>query len=310
MPEGHTIHRITKYQRRFLVGQKLAVSSPQGRFEDGAGQVSGHTLKSIEPHGKHLFYHYDHGLTVHVHLGMHGRFRYTTFTEDPPPPRGQVRMRMITDRRVVDLNGPTACEVLQPAEVAAIHARLGPDLLDPAADREQAWQKIHRSRQMIGGLLMDQSVLSGIGNAYRSEVLYRQKLDPKTRGVDVTRAQFDAIWDDAAALLKLGVKQGIMVTVDPDERVKPDRAFKRRDRDRFYVYRRPACLRCGAVVLRYELNGRTVYVCPREQLGQKKAPQYVAPDPEAAPKRAKKRAAGAKPGAAVRSRRKNIKASR
>ena len=72
MPEGHTIHRHARHQRRLLVGKKLRVSSPQGRFEDAA-VFDGRKLKSIEPHGKHLLYHFTTG-TLHVHLGMYGRY--------------------------------------------------------------------------------------------------------------------------------------------------------------------------------------------------------------------------------------------
>src|SRR4051812_5841252 len=113
MPEGHTVLRIAKYQRRLIVGKKLAVSSPQGRFADGAKLVNKKKLTAIETLGKHLFYHFEKGRTVHNHLGMHGRYRYSRFgKEGPPEPRGLVRMRLIADKWAIDLNGPTRCEVI------------------------------------------------------------------------------------------------------------------------------------------------------------------------------------------------------
>ena len=58
MPEGHTIHRIARDHQKWFAGQKLIVTSPQGRFEDEAQRVSGKKLREVTAHGKHLFYHW------------------------------------------------------------------------------------------------------------------------------------------------------------------------------------------------------------------------------------------------------------
>ena len=84
MPEGHTIHRLADLHGTLLAGKRLAVSSPQGRFVDGAGQVDGQVMVDVTAHGKHLFYRFNNGRWVHVHLGLHGAFRTL-----PVPPRGK-----------------------------------------------------------------------------------------------------------------------------------------------------------------------------------------------------------------------------
>ena len=92
MPEGHTLHRLARLHQRKFGGQPVGVSSPQGRFADGAAIVNGRVLRRASAYGKHLFHHYAGGSIVHVHLGLYGAF---TDAEVPMPlPVGEVRMRM------------------------------------------------------------------------------------------------------------------------------------------------------------------------------------------------------------------------
>jgi len=180
VPEGHTLHRLARLHQRRFGGHPVAVSSPQGRFADGAAVVSGRALRRASAWGKHLFHHYDDGPIVHVHLGLYG-----TFTEFPVPtektqplPVGQVRMRMVGADFGTDLRGPTACEVIDEAQMDAVIARLGPDPLRRDADPSRAWSRIAKSQRPIGALLMDQSVVAGVGNVFRNELLFRHGIDP------------------------------------------------------------------------------------------------------------------------------------
>ena len=70
MPEGHKVHRLARDHAKLFTGQRLRVSSPQGRFEEGAQLLDGKTLKSVEAHGKHLCYRWSGGRLLHVHLGL------------------------------------------------------------------------------------------------------------------------------------------------------------------------------------------------------------------------------------------------
>lgn len=179
MPEGHTIHRLARDHNRLLVGHEVHASSPQGRFADGAAVLDGRTLERTEAYGKHLFHRYG-DLWLHVHLGLYGKF--TTGALPAPEPRGALRLRLTADGHYVDLRGPTACELMIPPEVAAVRARLGPDPLRRDADPERAWDRLSRSRVAIAALLMDQSVIAGIGNVYRAEILYRHRIEPHLPG--------------------------------------------------------------------------------------------------------------------------------
>jgi formamidopyrimidine-DNA glycosylase len=176
VPEGHTIHRLARDHTPLLVGRAVSVSSPQGRFAAGAQLLDGRVVEGVEPYGKHLFYAFAGGLLLHVHLGLYGAF--VRGSGPAPEPRGALRLRLTTDEHWVDLRGPTACEVFTPSERDAVLARLGPDPLRRDADPERAWARLSTSRRSVGELLMDQTVLAGVGNVYRAEALYRAGLSP------------------------------------------------------------------------------------------------------------------------------------
>ena len=90
MPEGHTIHRLARDHRTWWQGEPLALTSPQGRFADGARMLDQCVLEGVDAVGKHLLYRFG-DTTLHVHLGLFGRFRSYRV---PPRPGGSVRLRM------------------------------------------------------------------------------------------------------------------------------------------------------------------------------------------------------------------------
>ncbi|MEM6666396.1 MAG: DNA-formamidopyrimidine glycosylase family protein, partial [Pseudomonadota bacterium] len=110
MPEGHTIHRAARDHRRMLKGHALKVASPQGRFAAGAAHLDGRVCHGIEAYGKHLLYLFDDDATLHIHLGLFGRFK--KHKQPLPEPKGAVRIRMEGETHGVDINGPTICEIL------------------------------------------------------------------------------------------------------------------------------------------------------------------------------------------------------
>jgi len=264
VPEGHTIHRLAREHTRLLKGQALAVSSPQGRFEAGAARLSGRVLRRVEPYGKHLWYHFaGEPDPLHVHLGLYGKF--TASPLPPPEPRGALRLRMMSAEVAVDLRGPTACDLTTPAERLQVLARLGPDPLAARPDGTAGWLRVTRSRAPIGVLLMDQSVLAGVGNVYRAEVLFRQVISPFRPGRELREDEWVALWDDLVLLMRAGVRSGRIVTTRPADRAR--RSGRPTRDDSFYVYRRQGlpCRLCGAEVRTEEMGGRNLFWCPHDQ---------------------------------------------
>lgn len=263
MPEGHTIHRLARRHSALLQGRPVHATSPQGRFADGAALLDGRTLERIQPHGKHLWYRFGGDRLLHVHLGLYGTF--TDGAGSPPAPRGALRLRLTTSEHWLDLRGPTACEVVPPAARDAVLARLGPDPLQRGADPSAAYRRLSASRRPVGELLMDQSVLAGVGNVYRAEVLFRAGQPPFQPGTQLAEAQWLRLWTDLRGLMRAGVRAGHIVTTDPRDRDR--RTGGPVLEDRFYVYRRAGlpCRRCGTPVRTAVLAGRNLYWCPQCQ---------------------------------------------
>lgn len=264
MPEGHTIHRLAARHRRLFGGDAVTVSSPQGRFAAGAAQLTARTFVDTEAYGKHLLHHFDSGLALHVHLGLYGRF--ADGVPLAPDPVGQVRMRMESHRHWLDLRGPAACEVLDPAQVSALRSRLGADPLRDDADPAAAYAAVAHSRRTIFALLLDQTIVAGCGLIYANEVLFRAGLAPTTAGRGISERCWSELWDDLRALMKEGVARGRIDTVHTAHTPEAMGRAPRMDRHggEVYVYRRPgqACLVCGTQVARGPMAGRNLYWCP------------------------------------------------
>ncbi|MDG2307197.1 MAG: DNA-formamidopyrimidine glycosylase family protein [Candidatus Binatia bacterium] len=253
MPEGHTLHKLARDLSRDFVGKTVSASSPQGRFKEGAARIDGRKLSAAEAWGKHLFLRF--GRThVHVHLGLFGRFRRRRM---PPPTRcGAVRLRLEDSRWIWDLSGPTACEILSLRERTALIDRLGPDPLRSNADPDAALARIAQSRRSIGALLLDQSVIAGIGNVYRAEVLFLAGIHPERTGRSLTDSERADLWSRSVALLRRGAELGRIVTVDEPGRTSGER---------LWVYKRRVCKRCSSRIRSSTIASRKIWNCPRCQ---------------------------------------------
>ena len=265
MPEGHTLHRLAGEIASTFAGRVVAASSPQGRFAASAATIDGQVLVGAEAWGKHLFVEFPDDRFVHVHLGLYGKLDVHAGASVVPGPVGQVRLRLVADSGYADLRGATVCELVTGAERDAIIARSGPDPLRDDADPGVAWERIRRSRAPIGGLLMDQSVLAGVGNVYRAEVLFRHRIDPFRPGSSLRVGQWRAMWDDLVTLMHEGVRTGRIDTVRPEHTPEAMGRPPRRDDHggEVYVYRRNGmpCHVCGRLVRTAEMQGRNLFWC-------------------------------------------------
>ena len=185
----------------------------------------------------------------------------------PPEPVGQVRARILTATAVADLRGPTVCEVIDEDAVQALVRRLGPDPLAPFETKAEAEARfaarVQRSRQPIGQLLMDQSVIAGIGNIYRAEMLFRAGISPHRTGTSITDDEASGLWHDWVKLLRIGVETGYMLTMDGLRGKRRQAAIDSMD-DRHWVYKREGlpCRRCGTSIALELMQQRKLYWCP------------------------------------------------
>ena len=137
-----------------------------------------------------------------------------------------------------------------------MRARLGSDPLAEGRRPASIWERVHRSKRIIGALLLDQSIFAGIGNVYRAELLFLAKLHPEMPGTDVPKETFELLWKLAKDLLRKGVKANRIITVP---------GSSKRRRDQLYVYKRKECRMCGGPISAAPIAARTLYWCPRCQ---------------------------------------------
>jgi formamidopyrimidine-DNA glycosylase len=187
----------------------------------------------------------------------------------PPEPVGAVRLRLFTETVCADLRGPTACDLLDASEVAAVVAKLGPD---PARERGKAVEarfveSVTSKPTPIGQLLMDQSIVAGIGNVYRAEMLFRAGINPYRSGKLVTTDEACALWRDWVKLLAIGIETGQMMTRDGLRGQALRDALAHRD-DRHWVYKREGlpCRKCGIAIALDVMATRKLYWCPSCQV--------------------------------------------
>ena len=185
--------------------------------------------------------------------------------EFPPEPVGQVRLRLVANGVCADLRGPTACEVLAKEQVDAVVVKLGPD---PQHDSSKLAEKkfterLRKKSTPVGIQLMDQSVVAGIGNVYRAEMLFRARIDPFRPANLVTEDEARALWKDWVKLLAIGIETGQMMTMDGLRGKKWELAMANRS-DRHWVYKREGlpCRVCGTNIALAEMATRKLYWCP------------------------------------------------
>ncbi|GLI68206.1 hypothetical protein VaNZ11_012540 [Volvox africanus] len=197
----------------------------------------------------------DDTVVMHVHFGMSGAFR--TMSLPGPPPTETTRLELI--HKDIGLVAHLSAMTVSHGSLALYKskaAQLGPDPLREDADKELLWSKLSRSRKPIGLVLMDQSMVAGLGNIYRAEVLFKAGVHPELPACDISRELFDRIWYHSVDLLQRGFVTGSIITVDPDEAKVLGRPWTRR-----YIYNQKTCGRCKGPVRTWDMATRTVYCC-------------------------------------------------
>ena len=207
---------------------------------------------------------------VHVHFGMSGAWAtFDSSAEEVPEPTPTTRLRLeeIVDGEdatskpssglVTHLSAMTVQHGLGRRLFETKRAALGEDPLRADADPQRLWTKVHKSRKGIGALIMDQSFFCGPGNIYRAEILFKAGVHPSVLGRDLSREQFDSVWEHSVSLLRRGFETGSILTVDPAEA----KAWSHPTSRRRYIYNQQHCPRCEDTIVSWDIAGRTCYAC-------------------------------------------------
>lgn len=262
MPEGDTVHRNARVLERELQGRTLARFFVRDRGD--VPELVGRTIDRIEARGKHLLVHMSGGWILRVHLGMKGSWVRRHVRERTP---ADATATLVVDETAYTCVGAFTAELMR-ENALRTHprlGRLGPDLLadppDIAAAVKRAMQPAYANRE-IGDVLMDQRVAAGIGNVYKSEVLFECRVHPRTRMHHITPEKMAELYERAAHLMRLNLLTRRRTAVPLRRRPTPTS-------HRLWVYMRAGkpCLDCGTRIERFmqgDMN-RSTYFCPRCQ---------------------------------------------
>lgn len=264
MPEGDTVHKLAQYMAPRLEGETLVCIKLHGRaVEGGPFQVD-----SVRSTGKYLLVSLDDGYCLRTHLGMHGSWHRYDRDEPRRSVRGRVSVELHTrHEEYVCFNAKEAALSSSQDGRGRFAVRdVEFDLLAPEIDPSEV---VRRARALLGGdtplvdVLLAQRVASGIGNVYKSELLFLQRLAPAQTLAQTSDSALSALYRRASALLQDNLGSG-------------PRTTRRQPGSRLWVYRRAGlpCLSCGdkVVSVRWGRHLRSTYWCPTCQGTQETLP--------------------------------------
>lgn len=270
MPEGDTLFRTATVLRDVLLGR--TVSAAQGRAGGPQmARVVGSRVDRVASVGKHLLIGFDDGLSLHTHLGMNGSWhRYRPGERWRRSPARAVCVIETSTAVVVCFDAPVA-ELLDTRAIA-IHpalSRLGPDLIEPTPDVDAALARLaepDRRSMAIAETLLDQQAMAGLGNVYRSELLWEAWVSPFVPVAQLPDDTLRSLVERGAALLSANRDTPYRVTTRDALGGPPGSAGPRRGLRRLNVYGRTGrpCPRCGTAI-RSRVFGRLprrVFWCP------------------------------------------------
>jgi endonuclease-8 len=273
VPEGDTLFRTAAGLRPHLVGRRVTAARTAGPGPvPQVTRIVGAEVSAVEALGKNLLIRFDNGLEIRTHLRMNGSWHRYRPGERWRRPAARARLVIEVPGAVAVCFDAPVVELLEQRaeELHPSLGALGPDLLSPAFDADEVLRRLDdpsRAAATIGEALLDQRVMAGIGNVYRSEVLWIERVSPfaPVGGVD------------ADARRRLVETARRVLLANATRTAGPARTTTAGDRGApgpLYVYRRTGrpCRRCSTPISSARLGRelpRSVYWCPACQDGRR-----------------------------------------
>jgi len=256
MPEGDTLHRVAFQISKQICGRRIEAARARAELRR-ADELAGQLLTTAEARGKHLLLDFDNALSVHSHLGMTGSWHIYPRGERwrKPAQRAALALRFATHDLVCFSPKLIELDTTERIRRNPFVTGLGPDLLAATFDEEAALLRLRGHNGVpLGEALMDQRLVAGIGNVYKSEILFMNRLDPFKPVAAYEDTALLACLRDARHYLRRNL-EGLR------------RKFRGTTQgDRLWAYRRRAmpCLVCGTPIAmrRQGEAARSTYYCP------------------------------------------------
>jgi endonuclease-8 len=274
VPEGDTLFRTATVLREVLLGKSVlgARGRPGGALLE---RVVGSRVDRVDAQGKHLLIGFDNRLTLHTHLRMNGSWhRYRTGERWQRSPSRAVAVIEVAGGVAVCFDAPTV-ELID-SRALALHPSLralGPDLLAPTPDLHGAAARLAspvRAHLTVAEALLDQTALAGLGNVYRSELLFIERVDPFLPLGSVPPDVVKRLVSEGARLLRANANGPGRTTMPDALGAQPGAtadSTSRRGDPKLWVYGRTGrpCRRCGTLIRSQVIGAdlpRRLYWCP------------------------------------------------
>ena len=269
MPEGPEIRRAADRLAAAVVGEPLRSAwFAFPALKQYEAQLQGRRIEAIVPHGKALLTRFDHGWTLYSHNQLYGVWKIAASGERPQTTRS-LRVALETGRSAILLYSASDIEMWRSDQIHRhpFLLKLGPDVLDPALKAATVAARLQDPRfrgRALGGLLLDQAFLAGMGNYLRSEVLFAAGLRPERRPDTLTPRESKAL---ARELLAIPRRSYATRGIEPSQGMREDYLTDTPEGFRFLVFDREGqpCPNCGGAIVRQETGARRLYLCPRCQ---------------------------------------------
>ncbi len=256
MPEGDTLFRVAHQISKQICGKRIEAARAKPELVK-AKTLKGHRLQKAEARGKHLLLDFDNELSVHSHLGMTGSWHIYPRGERWRKPAQRAALALRFDTHDLVCFSPKLIELNSTARIRRNRflTGLGPDLLAENFDEDEALRRLRRHQQLpIGEALMAQQLVAGIGNVYKSEILFMNRLDPFSPVSDLDDETLRSCLRSARRYLRRNL-EGLR------------RKFRGSTHgDRLWAYLRSGmpCLECGTPIRmrRQGETARSTYYCP------------------------------------------------
>ena len=273
MPEGDTIYRAARTLNTALAGQRIL------RFETGLAQlaqidrdepIEGRTLESVTSAGKHLLMTFSGDVVLRTHMRMNGSWHiYRPGEKWQMPPRA-MRIRIDTAAWVAVAFNVHVAEFVRGGALPRHRpiATLGPDLLGDFDGRQALTSIRTRPTRPAHEVLLDQRVMAGLGNVYKSELLFLSHVHPDTPAVALTDGQWLSLMTLAQRLLRANVAESSGQGIETYRGMRQTTG-RLNPADRLWVYSRGGrpCRRCGTAIASRKDgdDARVTYWCPKCQ---------------------------------------------
>ena len=258
MPEQPEVERAAERLRAVIVGRRLRRVVPlhpslqRALPSADAASLAGRVVARVDRRGKHQLLALDDGRTLHAHFRMAGDWEFRQ-AADPLPPYARAVLELDDGTQVV-LVDPRALATLQLVDAPSLLATLGPEATDPALTEHALRDALSTRRGPIKPVLLDQRVLSGVGNIYAAEALWHARIDPRAEARRLGLRRVARLLDGIRTALALGADSGARYASGQPVQT-------------LAVYGREGepCARCGGTIRRLVQAGRSTYFCPRCQ---------------------------------------------